>query len=475
MKVFQKTVFLASLTIVLLSAVITGKNVSKIQPLNYAWSPRDDTSNLIRLVRIDSFKLPIIPPSSGVQFFKDKIVFLSLSKNERKMSPNQISFGTVEAYYASVEDSVPGKHLVFSALSSFSYPCEAITFSRDYNTIYFSKLDKKDKKEKIFMAKFTADNKTPAGLVTETFPLDFCTGNFNYSHPALSSDEDILIFASDKDGSPGGMDLFLTRRSGEKWSAPENLGKSINTAGNEFFPFLDSANNLYFSSDGLPGYGGYDVFTCKFNGTTWDKAINMAAGINSLIDDIAFTINKLDGKTAFFTRRQISRSDESQLFRVSLKEKVADRILLSISYVFNGKPVPKTSLSALNTVIEVKPAETEPLKTKPESRINLPDAKAVTAKPTKPASVEQKAVVKYRVQILPDAGQRKSREMVINGTSYKLSEYVYLGAKRYTIGEFGTLAPAAALQRICRQSGYPQSFVVAFKNNERSLDPKLFK
>ena len=93
----------------------------------------------------------------------------------------------------------------------------------------------------------------------------------------------------------------------------------------------------------------------------------------------------------------------------------------------------------------------------------------------KPTPVEQKDVVTYRVQLLPDASQKKSKEVVINGTSYKLSEYLYLGAIRYTIGDFSTLAQATALQRICRQSGYPQTFVAAFINNTRSLDLKLFK
>jgi hypothetical protein len=65
--------------------------------------------------------------------------------------------------------------------------------------------------------------------------------------------------------------------------------------------------------------------------------------------------------------------------------------------------------------------------------------------------------------------------MDIGGTNYKIDEYLYLGAIRYTIGEFSSLAQATALQRICRQSGYDQSFVVAFKDNTRSLDKNLFK
>lgn len=495
--------------VLIIMLLISGAGIKDIESdphLKVLLTIRDDTSGLIRLVRVDSFRLSIIPPSSGVQFYRDKIVFLSRSKNERKMSPNQISFGAVEAYYASVEDSVTGRHVIFSPSSSFSYPCEAITFSRDYNTMFFSMIPKKGNKEKIFMAKFTSNSKNQTELVPDLSPLGFCTDNSNYTHPTLSSDGNMMIFASDREGSFGGMDLFLSRRSAETWSAPENLGISINTAGNEFYPFLDSENNLYFSSDRLPGFGGYDIFTCKFNGAGWDKPGNMSDRINSADDDIAFTINKLDDKTAFFTRRQISQKSEMQLFRVSLIQEIADRNPLTISYVFNGKPATGTSLIAVSAVTEAKPPVSEPAKRKPdtavikktevkvpdsttsrkisvakgvvaktESHVTTPESKAVTPKIVKPEQTGQKDIIIYRVQLLPSTSQKSSGAMIINGTSYKLYEYKYLGVNRYTIGEFSTLAPAIALQRICRQSGYPQSFVVAFKNDIRSLDLNLFK
>jgi len=483
-KSFFKILLSALITMLLLSFAAGGKNLRSNLPAS-AFLIREDTSDFMRLVRIDSFKLKILPPSSGVQFYKEKIVFPSMSKNERKMSPDQISFGAVEAYSASVFDSVTGTHKVFSPSSSFTSPCEAITFNHDYSAIYFSKLSGKDKKEKIFMAELTSK-----GLVAEKSPLDFCTGDYNYSHPALSNDDALIVFASDKDGSYGGMDLFLCRKSGGKWTMPENLGKSINTTGNEFFPFLDSDNNLYFSSDGLKGYGGYDLFTCKFNGTGWDKPKNMGNRINSVYDDIALTINRLDGKTAFFTRRKSLKSYEMQLFRVSLKEEINN---LSLVTVFNGNPVLSTATIASNsTLVKTKPEngllKKEEIKS-PGSKAGLkkPEikepSKQSSAKSSLPVKTESKTklppgakdIVVYRIQILPGASEKKSGEMVINGASYKLHEYVYMGVKRYTIGEFTALTSATALQRTCRQSGYPQAFVVAFKNNERSLEPGLFK
>jgi len=117
-------------------------------------------------------------------------------------------------------------------------------------------------------------------------------------------------------------------KSDGKWAAPENLGSSINTVGNEFFPFLDSENNLYFSSDKLPGYGGYDIFSCKFNGSGWDKPANLSDHINSLNDDIAFTINRNDGKTAFLTRRQKSGKGETQLVTFLMGKQFLNPVLL---------------------------------------------------------------------------------------------------------------------------------------------------
>ena len=473
MKSSFKILSLVLLMYGLICPVITGRNFISIRQ-------GEDTLNLNRFIRIDSFLLPIIPPASGVRFYKDKIVFLSLSKNERKMPPDQISFGAVEAYHASVEDSITGRHQIF--LPGFSYQSEAMTFNPDYSTLYFSRSDRKSGKEKIYRAGFGMNEKNQPAMVTEPIVLDFCTDNSNYSHPALSGDGKFLVFASDRGGTLGGMDLFISRDISGKWSAPESLGKMINTAGNEYFPYLDQENNLYFSSDKLPGHGGYDLFSCKFNGENWDKPVNMSEYINSSDDDVAIVINKLDGKTGFFTRKSVNNM---QLFRISLKPEISDRNLLAI---FNGYPAVRPDLSE-----HLKPdtltGKTEPLVTEPKPEEKKtpakpaaatpgskpPVAKSVIIKPTLPIPSDQKDVVIYRVQILSSNNPKREKAIMLNGKSYSLYEYFYLGSYRYSVGEFRTAQEALDLQRICRQSEYPQAFVAAFKNNTRSTDLKTFK
>ena len=460
---------------------------------------KQDSTDFIRHIRVDSFKLKILPPSSGVQFYKDGIVFLSRSKDEEKMLTNHISFGTIEAYYAIPQDTIPGKQTIFSQTPSFSYPCEGVTFNTDFNTMYFSMIPNRNAKEKIYAANFRNQDQKKSGWVPEKTPLSFCSGNSTYTHPALSSDENIMIFASDMEGSFGGMDLFIARKKGEQWSGVENLGQLINTAGNEFFPFLDSDNNLYFSSDGLPGYGGFDIFSCKFNGETWDKPLNLSNNINSKNDDIAFTINRMDGKTAFYTCRQKSNNAEMQLYKVTLDKAAPESDLLSLSHVFNGKPAIKSIIMDENikSGISDKIAENIPppeTNTKPEDKKEVievptpPIEPPVSEKPSEPVPVkvetttkvlpvisDKKDVVIYRVQFLSTTASKGKFNVAVDRKSYDAFEYFYMGAYRYTIGEFSTLAPARDLQLAVRKSGYQGAFVVAFVNNVRSLDTALFK
>ena len=457
-----------------------------------------DTTGFISLLKIDPFNLTIIPPSCGVSFFKNSnIVFLSNTKEEGKMPSAHVSFGSIEAYSALVKDTTVGKHKLFSPSSSFSFPCEAISFSPDYKIMYYTKIPKKEKREKIYRAELGSNDQHESGWVTDDKPINFCTGDFTYTHPAISADGQLMIFASDKGGTSGGMDLFLSRKNGDTWSSPESLGKTINTMGNEFFPFLDSNDNLFFSSDGIHGYGGYDVYTCKFNGESWDKPVNLSGKINSENDEIAFSIDRSDGKSAFYTSRKNSGRGMMQLFKVTLLKDLVDNKPVTISYVYNGAPVTKEDLVAQKAEEKPKPPEKEvaksaPVVTKkeeekkpevkvaekkppePQPAVKAPEAKVVTIKPTITTPEEFRDVVIYRVQFLSGT-KRNDDHIIINGISYKTYEYFYLELYRYTIGEFTTLPPAVELQAICRKAGYAGAFVAAFKNNTRSLDLKLFR
>ncbi len=108
-------------------------------------------------------------------------------------------------------------------------------------------------------------------------------------HPAISNDELILIFSSDRPGGKGGKDLWIATRSSitDKYKKPMNLSDMVNTPGDEVFPFFRNDTTLYFASNGHPGLGGLDVFKTTMRDGKWTKPVNMQVPVNSAGDDFA--------------------------------------------------------------------------------------------------------------------------------------------------------------------------------------------
>lgn len=492
-----------------------------------------------RPLKINFFDLELVPPSSGVQFYRNGIVFLGHSKNYRKMVPSHVSFGTVQVYYAVSLDTSLQNPEIFSPDFRFSSPCDAISFNASYDKMYFTKKDKTSKYDKIYESDYSGGRDGKGSWSDAAQPLDFCSGNFVYTHPALSYDGEFMIFASDREGSTGGLDLFITRKEGEKWTEPENLGRLINTKSNENYPFLDKFNNLYFSSDGHPGYGGYDVFVSKFNGKKWEEPVNLTKLINSQDDDVAFKIDRINCKTGFYSSIDNLNKRYSQLYKIILEDKAATASQENLTDILFGRALADTTFTYEKLLIakaddiaraakEAKESEVERIAGEAEeAKISeagkaaevkrladeakaagakrlADEAKAVEAKrladeakaaaiaKSKPADKQIKAkvdtvklitpipeklkdVVVYRVQFLSSVTPKNIKEVVVEGKSYTLYVYFYLKEYRYTAGEFTTLEPARQLQFAMRKAGYPQAFVAAFKNNVRSLDLSLFR
>lgn len=131
------------------------------------------------------------------------------------------------------------------------------------------------------------------------------------SQPSLSSDGNVLFFASDRPGGYGGADIWMSERDANgNWQAPVNLGPVINSEANERSPFLHTdSKTLYFSSSRHPGMGGLDIYYSKMgeNGK-WQKPVNIGYPINSENDETDFFVS-LDGKTAYFSSNNFETKD----------------------------------------------------------------------------------------------------------------------------------------------------------------------
>ncbi|MEI6899012.1 MAG: OmpA family protein [Bacteroidota bacterium] len=142
--------------------------------------------------------------------------------------------------------------------------------------------------------------------------------NFSVGHPALSTGGDTLIFASDMPNGHGGTDLYMCRRTGSGWSDPVNLGDGINTEANEMFPSFSPKGDLLFSSEGLPGFGGLDLFICKREKGAWLHPENLGTPLNSSYDDFSMVYLPA-GTSGFFSSNRPSGVGNDDLWFFSAK------------------------------------------------------------------------------------------------------------------------------------------------------------
>lgn len=157
-------------------------------------------------------------------------------------------------------------------------------------------------------------------------PLEFCKSDsgHSYGHPAMSPDGTKLYFSSDREDGYGGFDIWVVTYSkrSKSWGDPVNLGPTINTANDEYFPYINPHdNNLYFASDGWPGIGGLDIFKAKptEDVEVWKELENLREPINSGGDDFGITFLLNDKSKGFFTSNRGDKRNNDDIYSFDIK------------------------------------------------------------------------------------------------------------------------------------------------------------
>ena len=176
--------------------------------------------------------------------------------------------------------------------------------SEEGTIMYFSRNNSKGKtKGKIIDLKIYSATRSNA-IWKNVTELPINGEDFATCHPSISSDGKTLYFASDRPGGFGGMDIYVSRNENGTWQEPVNLGPTVNTSGNEIFPYASAAGSLFFSSNGHKGLGGLDIFkvekTDKNDESTWSVRTHMGKPFNTKKDDFGFTGN-IDMTKGFLT------------------------------------------------------------------------------------------------------------------------------------------------------------------------------
>jgi outer membrane protein OmpA-like peptidoglycan-associated protein len=237
-------------------------------------------------------------------FFRNDTLYFSSTRNNRS------SIGRIDAWnndrfldvYTTVFDAEKNKYLKPKLLKgdvNSKYHESSAVITKDGNTMYFTRsntsfLDDKNKKEITHLKIYRATK--IKNRWTNIEDLSINSDNYSSAHPVLSPDEKTLFYVSDMPGSIGKTDIYSVDVYDQgELGKPKNLGPKVNTKGRESFPFISSDYELYFSSDGHFGLGGYDVFYFDLVAKQ-QQLINVGKPINSANDDFAFGINNLNKK-----------------------------------------------------------------------------------------------------------------------------------------------------------------------------------
>lgn len=199
-----------------------------------------------------------------------------------------------------------------------------ICFAKDGKTVFYTRNNiskgkmRKDTKGvqnlKIYISEVDAEGNW---IREREFKLN--SKDYSVGHPTISPDGKTLYFVSDMPGGMGGSDIYkMAILEGGNFGEAQNLGKGINTEAMEMFPWIAEDGTFFFSSDGLVGLGGLDVFVIlPLKDGSFGEIINAGMPLNSNKDDFAFVMLK-DGQHGYFSSNRETGKGMDDIYSFTL-------------------------------------------------------------------------------------------------------------------------------------------------------------
>ena len=197
----------------------------------------------------------------------------------------------------------------------------------------------------------------------EDFPIvDRATDDSSQvGQPALSPDDQYLVFVSDMPGGQGGRDLWYLKwnSASEEWGSAENMGPGINTSSDEYFPHIRKNGDLYFASDRPGGMGGLDILHAawKGDGMNFETPEFMEYPINTTSDDFALVYHPKDEKGYLSSDRPESKGKDD-IFSFTMPPLEFDYV----AYVYDydtGMPIEGATVTVTGSDGESNAADTD--------------------------------------------------------------------------------------------------------------------
>jgi len=252
----------------------------------------------------------------GAGFYKDKVVFTSSDPHgadlKKNWAWNDLPF--LDLYIADTDTSLEFSNIEPLFEKNGKYHRGPATFNAkgDFMVFTGNSVTKSD----IVRLKLYYSNLIN-GKWSDPQEMPFNGAEFSSGLASLTADGETIYFASDRPGTLGSSDLWVSHKSDGSWTEPENLGESINTGGRESFPFIHNDGTLFFVSDGLPGLGGLDIYTVPVLKFGEIDPENLGAPFNSSHDDFAFILSK-DEMSGYFSSNRVGGKGDDDIYKFSV-------------------------------------------------------------------------------------------------------------------------------------------------------------
>ena len=299
---------------------------SKTSSLNKS-NTSEFSAKIIQRLKSDSLRYMVTACSINSEasdmspsYIDGQIIFASARKKtllNRTNRRNEEPY--LDLYYANVKaDGSLDTVSVYGRDINTKYHESSVTYSKSEDAIYYTTNYASIKdfdKDKINNLRIVRSTKTDEGW-SKFEVLSFNSPLYSYAHPSISDDGNQLYFSSNMPNGFGETDIYVCNKIDGKWSDPINLGKEINTKGNEMFPYVYKNQTLYFSSNSKMGLGGLDIYQSNIKANTYSKAQNMGYPINSSFDDFGMTFveNRFHG----FISSNRSKKSKDDIYSIKI-------------------------------------------------------------------------------------------------------------------------------------------------------------
>ena len=276
----------------------------------------------------------------GPAFYGDRVVYASARTDIQRSSTSWTGGSFNQLFLANI-DQISGRLIspIFLKQSlDKAFNEGPLTFSSDLKTVIFTKNDFVDGTRHIGSSGMQLNifeaSVDPYGNWRNEKPFPYNDNGYSTGFPNLSPDGEQLYFASNRPDGFGGFDIYVSYKTANGWSTPENLGPVINSPGDEITPFYDG-QSLFFSSDWHQGMGGYDVFRATQNNERWTRIIHLGSKVNSSGDDYGFIFDSFRN-IGYLTSNRREGKGNGDIYKVSQS---GDGIVVRVKNASDGSPI----------------------------------------------------------------------------------------------------------------------------------------